>query len=191
MPWLLTSNRPRLGFWLMGATCLFAAVDAFRPKAGRATGWHATKEAPLPKRQLSAPWRAQNRTIPVARRTVMSLPLIAFILLAGPANGSAGNHINRHVNPHTDIPTTRTTVPSAGARNKGISAGHRSVPLRTELPKLEQAATSASRSIHSSSESAHGSHLVMGPPLSPRRRTRLWRDPSPTRPQSLTRPAVS
>ncbi len=60
----------------------------------------------------------------------MSLPLIAFILLAGPANGSAGNHINRHVNRRTDIPTTRTTVTSTGAHNKSISAAHNQAPAR-------------------------------------------------------------
>lgn len=71
----------------------------------------------------------------------MFLPLIAFILLAGPANGSADNHLNghinghilRHINRHTDtstkaVPTTRTTVP----HNKSISTVHNSAAARTQ-----------------------------------------------------------
>ena len=67
----------------------------------------------------------------------MSLPLIAFILLAGPANGSADNHLNGHINGHINrhtgtstkaVPTTRTTVP----HNKSISTVHNSAAARPQ-----------------------------------------------------------
>ncbi len=172
----LTSNRPRLGFWLTGATCLLVAVDAFRPKAGR-----ARRVGTRPRRHRcqnvsgARPGAAQNQTIPVARRALMSLPLIAFILLAGPANGSAGRHIDSHTNRSTkSASTSRTTVASAGAHNTSISTSHQSPSPRVVPTKTRRTGTIgtgtigigtiANRSSHSASKSAQVSHRVPGHP---------------------------
>jgi 3D (Asp-Asp-Asp) domain-containing protein len=111
----------------------------------------------LPKRKRGAPWRAQNRTIPVARRAVMSLPLVAFILLAGPANGSAGRRIADHTRSTKAASTTRTTVASAGAHNQSISMGHKSPSPQTQL-----AAATANRSRRTSGKSALVPGSILG-----------------------------
>ena len=95
----------------------------------------------MPKHQRGAPWRAHNRTIPVARRALMSLPLVATILLAGPANGSVPHPADHHLHVEAKVvsatrsaaPTTTTAVTrshqmNTSGRHKTLSA-HRTTRI--------------------------------------------------------------
>jgi 3D (Asp-Asp-Asp) domain-containing protein len=109
----------------------------------------------VPKRQQSAPWRVHNRSIPVARRGVMSLSLAAVILVAGPASGSARApaHDGRDgkTSPTTRNPatTTRTTTarPPTTGRHNNLS------PTRIDI--------SANKLTHSSAKPASTSRQVL------------------------------
>jgi len=88
----------------------------------------------LPRHQRGALWRAQNRNIPVARRALMSLPLVATTFLAGPANAAGPRPADHHVQadakaaslPRSATPTTTSAATRSHQTN--ASGSHKTLP---------------------------------------------------------------
>jgi 3D (Asp-Asp-Asp) domain-containing protein len=117
-------------------------------------------------------WRANTRIIPAARRAVLSLPLFAIILLAGPVNAAPGSSANHAARTTKAISAGRTTS-SSGARqalsssHKSLSATHKTLTANASTHPSHVASDSPPTTTRPQVKQAHitpstkaGSHLI-------------------------------
>ncbi len=99
-------------------------------------------------RDRGVSWRANARIIP-ARRGVLSLPLVAIVLIAGPANAAPGHSARQAV---------------GTAKNTSAAPAAPSPPGR-QPPSVSHKNLSANHQTGSAPEPTHSSHLALTSPI--------------------------